>query len=189
VGRIRNFLKNTHAPGSPSRTVPGVGDANRIATVLMDIQGVNCRIEKPGHRGGLGWKIIVDGTSDISPPPEVQVPWQPVKAMQFGCVIGPLNGSTPTVRVYAGYHMTPYGAYGWLPTDDYEDIDVTGSGWIITRQAKSGPGTVDVLLQGTQANPATTTYYESDVCKVTYDAGDISIKYTNPGERNFVATV
>ena len=65
---INGFLKSTHAPGDPSRGVPGAGDANTVANVLNDIQGVGCRIEKPMDRGGLGWHIVVDGSTDISYP-------------------------------------------------------------------------------------------------------------------------
>lgn len=188
MGRIFNWLKNTHKPGDPSRLVPSTADANRIANILQDIVGVGCRIDKPINNDGYGWRIIIDGSSDGDYPVGYEPPW-PGSRQQFEASVGPTTLGVPSARVYAGYHMIPYGAYGWLPAGDYEDIPITGTGWIITRQAKSGPGAVDVVLQGTQANPASTTNYESDVCYVIYTAGAIEIKYASAGERNFVATV
>jgi len=111
-----------------------------------------------------------------------------VTRQQFECIVGPTTLGVPSVSVYGGYHMTPYGAFGWSlasPTD----ISITGAGWVITRQAKSGPGAVTVVFQATQANPASTTHYETDVCYVAYDAGTISLSLANFGERNLVATV
>jgi len=85
--------------------------------------------------------------------------------------------------------MLPHGAFAWPASGEYEDVLITGTGWLITRQPKSGPGAVDVVFQATQANPASSMHYESDVCKVDYDAGAIEMRYMNTGERNFVATI
>lgn len=63
---FRGFLKNSHKAGDPARGVPGAGDANTIANILQDIQGIGCRIEKPMGRGGMGWHVVVDGSTDIS---------------------------------------------------------------------------------------------------------------------------
>lgn len=67
MGIVRNFLKS-HMPNAPSRTVPGVTTANRVANILQDIQGIGCRIEKPTDREGLGWHVVVDGSTDIANP-------------------------------------------------------------------------------------------------------------------------
>jgi len=109
--------------------------------------------------------------------------------LQFGCHAASQSGGSPQVRVYKGWHMLPHGAFAWPASGEYEDVLITGTGWLITRQPKSGPGAVDVVFQATQANPASSTHYESDVCKVDYDAGAIEMRYMNTGERNFVATI
>lgn len=95
----------------------------------------------------------------------------------------------PQVRVWQGYHLTPSGRYHWPYSGDGELVPITGTGWIITRQPKSGPGAVDVVFQATGANPSSTTHYESDVCRVDYSGGDIYLHELSPGERNFVATI
>ena len=107
-------------------------------------------------------------------------------ALQFWPSVAASVSGVPQVAVAAGYHMTPYGAYAYAGGT----IAITGSGWVITRQPKSGPGAVTVVFQATQANPVSTTNYETDVCKITYAAGIITaLAYINAGERNFVATV
>lgn len=63
---ILNWLK-TFSPEAPLRRVCNVVQMNRIANVLNNIEGVNCRIDKPTHAEGRNWKIIVDGTTDIAP--------------------------------------------------------------------------------------------------------------------------
>lgn len=108
---------------------------------------------------------------------------------QFASAAGSAVAGVAYVTVYAGYHMTPYGAFRWPAADDMGTVAITGAGWVITRQAKSGPGDVTVVFQATAANPSSTTHYESNVTYVTYDSGKIGLKYGNPGERNFVATI
>lgn len=39
---------------------------DRVCTVLEELEGVGCRVEK--SETGHGWKIIVDGSSDVAPP-------------------------------------------------------------------------------------------------------------------------
>jgi len=70
MAEIQDWLKTTHRPGDPARTVPSAEDANRIANVLQGISGIGCRIVKPIEFGGLGWKVIVDGSSDEPYPDE-----------------------------------------------------------------------------------------------------------------------
>lgn len=110
--------------------------------------------------------------------------------VQFGCHATDSQLGVPFVRVYKGYHLLPSGAYAWPSSGESDDIAITGAGWLITRQAKSGPGAVTVVFQATQANPSSTTHYESDICRVTYESvAVIGLIYMNPGERNFVATI
>ena len=46
---------------------------NRICTVLEELEGVGCRVQK--NTSGKGWKIIVDGTSDVAAPGGGLFPW------------------------------------------------------------------------------------------------------------------
>lgn len=55
----------------------------RVFNVLEDIQGVNCRIEKPVDAEGRGWRIIVDGSGDEAPPDGKPPPWSS-SAVHFG---------------------------------------------------------------------------------------------------------
>jgi len=52
-------------PEDPLRKVANVRDMRRVHNILEDIEGVGCRVEKPTNREGLGWRIIVDGSSDV----------------------------------------------------------------------------------------------------------------------------
>ena len=61
---ITGWLKNTFRRGDPLRHVSNHVQANRIANVLLDLQGIGCRVEKPTHAEGRGWRIIVDGSTD-----------------------------------------------------------------------------------------------------------------------------
>jgi len=53
--------------GDSVRHVSTVTYRNRVSAVLGDIQGIGCRIHKPTEGEGMGWRIIVDGGSDIMP--------------------------------------------------------------------------------------------------------------------------
>lgn len=71
---IINWLR-TWLPETPLRLVANVRQMNRIANILNDIQGVNCRIEKPTNAEGKGWMIIVDGGSDVKPEEGAESEW------------------------------------------------------------------------------------------------------------------
>lgn len=59
--------------GDPVRLVANVEETNRVHRILNDIKGIGCRIEKPRGANGLGWRIIVDGSSDTDPIPDSSV--------------------------------------------------------------------------------------------------------------------
>lgn len=71
---LANWLRNNFKQGDPTRIVADHLQANRIANILQDIQGLGCRIEKPTDADGRGWKIIIDGSSDITPPDGYEFP-------------------------------------------------------------------------------------------------------------------
>lgn len=63
-----NFLNEDYRPEDPLRKVVSARQQRRIARILNDFQGVNCRVEKPSDAEGRGWRIVVDGTTDIEDP-------------------------------------------------------------------------------------------------------------------------
>jgi len=64
---FQNILR-LFKPGAPVNQVANVKDHNFLANVINDLQGVGCRVVKPTQHGGKGFRIVVDGTSDIVPP-------------------------------------------------------------------------------------------------------------------------
>jgi len=57
----------------PLRMVANVEEVNRVHRILNDIKGVGCRIEKPQGANGLGWRIVVDGSTDLDPIPDSNI--------------------------------------------------------------------------------------------------------------------
>ena len=55
-------------PGTPVRNVANIDEMNFIRNVFNDIQGINCRIDKPTHASGMGWRIVVGDGSDVEIP-------------------------------------------------------------------------------------------------------------------------
>ena len=62
-----------YKPEDPLRKVSNVDEVNRVHRILNDIKGIGCRIEKPRGANGLGWRIVVDGSSDLDPIPDSSV--------------------------------------------------------------------------------------------------------------------
>ena len=145
-------------------------------------------------RGAAGIKVklhpagyVIDGSGLLD-----------ISKMQFGAKPGPLINANPSVRVFKGYFLTSRGRFQWPTTaDEYGDIEVSASGWIVSVQYKTSPSAgISVVFSPTGANPKNSLQHEVDVCYVEYTApvapavtGSIAIKYMNPGERNFVSTV
>lgn len=67
-------FKQIFAPlkrNSPVRLVANYEDNNKIRNILNDLQGVNCRVEKPDQNQGLGWRIVVGDGTDVERPPNI----------------------------------------------------------------------------------------------------------------------
>ena len=73
MGALHNFLRNNFRPGEWLGQYCTSRQHNRLANIALDIQGINCRIHKPVDQEGRGWRVIVDGTSDVEDPPDP--PW------------------------------------------------------------------------------------------------------------------
>ncbi len=74
MGMLRHWLRTNYRPGEPIRHLCDPSERNKINNILQDISGVGCRIEKPTDLNGMGWKIVIDGTSDIIPPDNYEFP-------------------------------------------------------------------------------------------------------------------
>jgi hypothetical protein len=104
---LRGFLR-TFGPGMPVRVVAGWRNLTRIANVLQDLAGVGCRVEKPTNAEGFGWKIVIDGSSDVPLPDGFPrpFPWgdQWCWGIDFlfppGTLLDPI--AYPTVVIYRG---------------------------------------------------------------------------------------
>lgn len=79
-------------PGTPVRNVANIDEMNFIRNVFNDIQGINCRIDKPTHASGMGWRIIVGDGSDIERPPNIADPYAEYNEIIVANVTGE-NGS------------------------------------------------------------------------------------------------
>lgn len=64
---IFHFLKR-FKPGDSVRAFCSARHHNRVANVLEDIRGLNCRIIKPTNSDGRGWIVAIDGGSDMELP-------------------------------------------------------------------------------------------------------------------------
>ncbi len=62
--------------GEPLFRLASLRNLLRVFNVLEDIEGQGCRIAKPVNAEGRGWRIIVDGTSDVAPPDGAPPPWE-----------------------------------------------------------------------------------------------------------------
>lgn len=56
-----------YPPNTPVRQVANIKENNLIRAILDDIQGIGCRVIKPKGLMGRGWRIVVDGSSDVDP--------------------------------------------------------------------------------------------------------------------------
>lgn len=92
-----------YKPGDPVRLVANVEETNRVHRILDDLQGIGCRIVKPRGANGKGWRIIVDGTSDLDPIPDSDVGKDtdqvPVKPYDLQNAIGVPRGA---ILIWAG---------------------------------------------------------------------------------------
>jgi len=70
-----NFLKSDWIKEAPLRAVANVLQMNRLCNIPKYIEGLGCRIFKDTTADGKNWMVVVDGTSDIQPPPGFDPPW------------------------------------------------------------------------------------------------------------------
>ena len=136
---IFNFIKNSHKKGDQSRLVPSAADMNKVATILQDIQGIGCRIEKPVDRDGKGWHVVVDGSTDIDPPDgSVVHPNKKATASKSGAEID------TTTNDSAGYTFNT----DLIETNDAILKVTTSSSEIIVQKGYSGIYRVTIQAKG-----------------------------------------
>jgi len=79
-----NFLRsNFVANRDPVRVTANAKQQNRVANVLKYISGLGCRVVKPVGGDGKNWLIVVDGNSDVTPPPNYSPPWSTAAMMTY----------------------------------------------------------------------------------------------------------
>ena len=135
---IFNFIKTRHKKGDASRQVPSASDMNKVATILQDIQGIGCRIEKPTDRGGKGWHVVVDGSTDIDPP-DGSVVHQNTKAT----VVKSSNVANTTTAISATYVT-------WNATaiETNDTVLESVSGGVLIKEGYSGIYHISVQANG-----------------------------------------
>jgi hypothetical protein len=102
MGALHNFLRNNFREGEWVGRVCGPRWGNRVANILQDLQGVNCKIQKPTNQEGRGWRIIVDGTSDVST--DIPAPWGSV--LDSAVMRAELSGDASDLGSLAQLDMT-----------------------------------------------------------------------------------
>lgn len=127
----RNIFK-IFAAKTPARVVSNIDDANYIRRFFNTVQGVGCRIDAPRH-DGKGWRIIVDGSSDINlsdgdgdPLPDGSI-WSETIRNTFPARISAYSGAD---AIYTFQELTPAGveARTWVDREDAdEELYRTGS--------------------------------------------------------------
>lgn len=110
---------------------------------------------------------------------------------QFECEVVASVAGVPTVRVHSGYaSIGGTGRYRMAtattdPSDAetvYEDVAITGSGWLMVRIDKATALDRTIVLDGAGPNPLNETYYERAICRVVRSATSVAIYEENPGE-------
>ncbi len=104
----------------------------------------------------------------------------------YPSVIPASGGGDPSVKVKDGNFLTPYGS---KTVGSDSEVTVTSSGWIIARATKAASGAVSILYSPSSANPANATYYEANICKVTYTSGSVTISMVSFGEKIFIPAI
>jgi hypothetical protein len=143
-----DFLREDFKPGDPVRKVAGARQARRIARVLNDIQGIGCRIEKPKNAEGYGWRVILDGSSDLPYPPNMTPPFggssSPADYSKYqhgfsisGEYISLLEGD---VKHYGALEVTTPAAQFLLQGTQYFYVHYERTGSSEWRQAGAKPG-------------------------------------------------
>jgi hypothetical protein len=74
-------------------------------------------------------------------------------------------------RVYSGLFIVDgRGMWRWPDASSaYDDISVTGNGWIYGYTTRTSPAKPTVAFQASEPNPAQTSQYQFPICQVEYD--------------------
>lgn len=159
MGRIFHFLRNDFRGGEPVRHFCRNFWHNRVANILMDLTGIGCRIEKPVDSDGRGWKIIVDGTSDETPPDGYTFPSGPpyhFQVIQYGTAQVQVRGGVRIVsNVFSGtYDQLPIALAGTAgAVSDLVTLSNAGNGVNYVLATLTWDGYTNVLTAACSLTP------------------------------------
>jgi hypothetical protein len=169
-------------PGDPVRKTANATQQRRIAKILNDLQGVGCRVEKPTDGDGRGWKIIIDGSSDIEYPPNMQFPGGAASSGSARWRATIIDAGTRQIKIEDGT-WTRLGT-PWDYTSNAPDITLPATDdtyYIYAELTYSGDPTTDATVDPT---PIGITVDYSDVWP-TQASGATEASY----KRHLLATV
>ena len=120
------------APKTPARVSSNIEDANYMRRFFNTVQGVGCRVDAP-RNDGKGWRIIVDGSTDIDIGEESI--FNKMMRGSFPARISAGNDDSSYTFTELVPATDPQGAAsGWADRDDGGDPAVpfrTGTAWEI----------------------------------------------------------
>jgi hypothetical protein len=107
-----------------------VAETNFVHNWINDLQGIGCRVTRPGP-DGKGARIIVDGSSEIEPPSEMRKPWNPKQSIEFDTdgrlhFVG--DSAAPGNSQYYGTNSA--GTKGYYSLPDFVDDEIGNYGTI-----------------------------------------------------------
>ena len=136
MGALHNFLRNNFRPGEWLGQYCTSRQHNRLANIALDIQGINCRIHKPVDQEGRGWRVIVDGSSDIQPAPNP--PWATTNP-KAACVLSGGSATTSTAPV----------PFSTVAVNTNEDVLLPVGGGPYTAITAVVSGVYEISVEGT----------------------------------------
>ena len=101
-----NFLRSNWLGGDPLHAIANAKQMRTLANIPKYIQGIGCRILKDTTAEGKNWRIVVDGTSDVTPPDNYVYPWAPQAAASLSATTGLPTSGNGTIAFNTIDHRT-----------------------------------------------------------------------------------
>jgi hypothetical protein len=166
--QLRGFLRRFRSGQSVSSFCDSEHH-NRVADILENILGCGCRIEKPTD--GQPWKIIIDGSSDISggglgvlPGGGLDFPWS------ANITFGITQTAADKLKVWKG-KFRRWGDQTYNAADT--EVTFTGDGdqWLVWRWSESSGLEIVTTPQTNYPAESDSTYIYGPIHKVNLTAG------------------
>ena len=173
--QLRGFLRRFRAGQSVSSFCDSTHH-NRVADILENILGCGCRIEKP--MDGTPWKIIIDGSSDITggglgvlPGGGLGFPWG--STYTFG-ITDTSAGDTYKLKVWKG-KFRRCGDQTYNAADTEVTFSGDGDQWLVWRWSESSGLEIVTTPQTNYPAESDSTYIYGPIHKVNLTAGTFTI--------------